>query len=84
MALQSVNAEAELFAPTALLSLYTLDSRYISVNGSVYRFHAGVNGLYKPVVFNGLTYTPFPIEMMQYEINGQGSLPSTKLRASNI
>jgi lambda family phage minor tail protein L len=84
MSLQPVNAESFSFTPTTLLSLYTLDSRFISCNGSVVNFHPGVNGLYKPVVFDGVSYTPFPIELVEASINGQGSLSRPKLRCSNI
>ncbi len=81
---QLVNATADSFNPSALLSLYELDSRYVSVNGQLLRFHAGVNGLYKPVVFNGITYTPFPIEVSDMTIDGKGTLTRPKLTASNI
>lgn len=84
MPIQSSNADALSFTPTTLLSLYTLDSRYISVNGALLHFCPSVNGLYKPVVFDGVTYTPFPIELTGLETNGQGSLPRPKLRGSNI
>jgi len=80
----TVYAESYSFAPTSLLSLYELDSRFISVNGSLMRFHPGVNGVYRPIVFNGITYTPFPIEITDMEIAGSGGLPRPKLRASNI
>ncbi len=84
MALKSTNAESYAFAPSVLLSLYEIDSRYVSVNGSILRFHAGVNGLYTPVVFNGQTYTAFPIELSSFETPGQGTLARPKLRVSNI
>jgi lambda family phage minor tail protein L len=84
MPIVSVNAESDVFNPSALLSLYTIDTRFVSVTGSLYRFHAGVNGLYKELVFNGITYTPFPIELSNKDINGQGSLPRPRLRGSNI
>lgn len=84
MALASVNAQADFFAPTALISLFTLDSRFVSVNGSVYRFCSSVNGQYRPVVFDGITYTPLPIEVDGFDILGDGGIPRPKLRASNI
>ena len=83
-ALASTNAESSGFTATSLLSLFTLDSRFISVNGAQYFFCSSVNGLYKPVVFDGVTYTPFPIEMVEMSIQGSGSLSRPKLRGSNI
>lgn len=83
-ALATTNAQSFSFSPDALLSLFTLDSRSISVNGSQYFFHAGVNGNYAPIIWNGQSYTPFPIEFIGNESNGQGSLARPKLRCSNI
>jgi lambda family phage minor tail protein L len=79
-----VNAQADIFNPSALLALYELDSRYVSAAGQLLRFHAGVNGLYQPLVFNGLTYTPFPIEVTEVGIDGKGQPVRPKLTASNI
>ncbi len=84
MPLASVNATSSSFSPSTLLALYTLDSRFVSVNGQILRFVSSVNGLYQSVVFNSLTYTPFPIELTSKEIAGQGTLPRPRLRASNI
>ncbi len=84
MPLQSVNAEADRFNPSALLSLYELDSRYISQFGQQFFFHAGVNGLYQPVIFDGITYTPFPIEVADMLLDGKGTTPRPKLTVSNI
>ncbi len=81
---QAINATSYLANPSALLSLYEIDSRFVSPVGQIFRFHAGVNGLYHPVVFNGLTYTPFPIEVTETAINGNGTPPRPKLTCSNI
>lgn len=74
--------EQSKFDPSTLLSLFELDAR--SVNGSRLYFHAGVNGRYEPVVFDGIEYTPFPIEITDVEIDGKGTLPRIKIMASNI
>lgn len=84
MPLAKTNAESALFAPTSLISLYQLDSRFISVGGALDRFHCGVNGLYRPVVFNGIEYAPFPIDTEGFDIMGDGGIPRPKLRGSNI
>ncbi len=80
----TVYATSYSFNPSTLLSLYELDSRFISVNGSIFRWHAGVNGLLQPVVFDGLTYTPFPIDVTDMEISGSGGVPRPHLKGSNI
>lgn len=79
-----VYRESFSFSPTTLLSLFEIDSRFVSVNGAVYRFCSSLNGVSKPIVFNGLEYTPFPIEVTDFEINGNGGLPRPKIRGSNI
>jgi len=84
MAQQQVNAEATLGNPSALISLYELDARYISAAGQQFFFHPGVNGLLQPVTYNGITYTPYPVEITQMEMPGNGSLPRPKVRAANI
>ncbi len=84
MALKITNATSYLANPSSLLNLYEIDSRYISVNGQRFFFHAGVNGLYQPVIFDGITYTPLPIEVTDMMIDGKGTLPRPKLTCSNI
>lgn len=84
MALRSVNAESMLATPTSLLSLYELDTRFISVNGDRYFLHAGVNGLYQPVIWRSQPYTPFPIEVEGFDIDGSGGIPRPKVSVSNI
>ncbi len=84
MPLKSVNAESYRFNPSALLSLYEIDSRYIAAYGSQLYFHAGVNGNYAPVTFDGITYTPFPIDVTDMAIDGKGGVPRPKLTCSNV
>ncbi len=81
---QVVNATSFASNPSALLSLYELDTRYTSPLGSRILFHAGVNGLYQSVIWNGETYTAYPIELTESSINGNGSPPRPKLTVSNI
>lgn len=84
MSLQVTNATSYTFNPSALLSLYVLDTRYVSPVGERFLFHAGVNGLYQSVIFNGETYTAFPIEVTDWSLDGKGSPPRPKLTVSNV
>lgn len=84
MPLAVTNATADSFNPSSLLSLYEIDSRYVALGGSVMYFHAGVNGLYQPVIFDGITYTPFPIEVNDMTLDGKGNPSRPKLVGSNI
>lgn|SRR5574343_1156477 len=65
----------------ALVELFVLDAT--AQGGSVLRFHAGTNGLQQPVVWQGETYTPMPIEASGFDCNGQ-SLPRPKVRVANV
>jgi lambda family phage minor tail protein L len=82
MSQQKVNLEATKFNPSTLLSLYELDAT--SVGGPQLFFHDGLANNFQNLVFNGISYTAFPIEMTGFEYDGKGSLPRPKLRASNI
>ena len=84
MPLKVTNAESDIFAPSALLSLYEIDTRFVAVNGQRWLLCPSVNGKFQSIIWNDETYTPFPIEMTEASIPGQGTLPRPKLRASNI
>lgn len=68
-------------APGAIVELYEIDST--AIGGDVTRLHAGTNELKSAVVWQGNTYTPFPIECQGWEFTGQGQLPRPKVRVSN-
>lgn len=69
-------------APGSIVELFELDAT--AIGGDLLRFHAGTNGLRQPVVWQGNTYTPFPIEASGFEFNGQGQLPRPSIRAANV
>lgn len=78
----TIEADIQKLAPGALVDLFELDST--AIGGSVVRFHAGVNELGADVVWQGATYTRFPIEAEGFEWSGQGALPRPKIRVANI
>lgn len=80
---QSTMREATRFDPTALLELFILDGTNIGMQ-SVFYFCSATNANMLPVVFNGVTYTPFPIQMSEASYDGKGQLPRPKITASNI
>lgn len=79
---QSITSEIQKLAPSAIIELFELDAT--SFGGDVYRFHAGTNGLQKRVVWQGVTYEPFPITVTGFEYNGNGQLPRPKLTVANV
>lgn len=80
---QSVMREQTRFDPTALLDLFELNGANIGMQ-SVFYFCSATNANLRPVVFNGITYAPFPIEMTEMALDGKSTLPRPKITASNI
>lgn len=70
-------------APTnALVTMYELDTT--ALGGTVYRFHPGMNALKADLVWQGATYTAFPLEASGFEQKANGGLPRPTLRTSNV
>jgi lambda family phage minor tail protein L len=66
----------------ATIELFVLDCT--GIGGSVLRFCNEVNQLQQPVVWQGLTYTPYPIKTEGWELTGNGPLPRPKVTLSNM
>lgn len=79
----TITAEIQSLAPTALIELFVLDTSNLE-GGGIFRFHAGTNSLQQPVVWQGLTYQPLPIEAEGFDISSQGTLPRPKIRVANV
>lgn len=78
----TIAAEIQSLSPSAEVELFVLDlSRFAA---GLQRFHAGTNALQQPVVWQGETYMPLPIEASGFEITARGTLPRPKLRVANI
>lgn len=83
MPITNVVKETVKLNPSSILQLFILDATNIGASVPLY-FHNGSNGVYSSVVFNGISYTPFPIEVQGFEIDGKGQLPRPKIRVANI
>lgn len=70
-------------AADSIVELFEVDLNPIGVVEQYY-FHNGVNELNANVVFNGITYTRFPIEAEGFEQNGTGQQPRPTVRVANI
>ncbi len=79
----SISQEIQELAPTALLELFVLDTSNVIAGGSVYYFHAGTNQLGGPVVWQGVTYNPLPIEASGFDFITKGSPPRPKVKIAN-
>ncbi|KJY06379.1 phage minor tail protein L [Morganella morganii] len=67
---------------SAMLNLYEVDlSRF---GGNIYRFHDGMNGLLKPVIWQGNRYDPYPVQVTGFSVTAQGASARPKMTFSNI
>jgi lambda family phage minor tail protein L len=77
----TIATEIQLLAPTALIELFALDlGKY---GGPVLRWHSGTNELTGDVVWQGLTYTRFPVEALGFDKRSVGTTPRPTIKASN-
>ncbi|WP_347254391.1 phage minor tail protein L [Leminorella grimontii] len=65
-----------------LIELFDLDLTHIG--GDLYRFHSGMNEMRGDVVWQGHTYTPYPIEAKGFEFNGQGTSNRPTMTVANL
>jgi lambda family phage minor tail protein L len=80
-------SELQSASPSAIIELFELQL-VTAIHGvnTLYRYHAGVNGLATNgnIVWAGNTYQAYPIEAEGFEWSGTGQLPRPKIRVSNI
>lgn len=79
---QAITSEIQKLEPSAIVEMFELDAR--SIGGDLIRFHAGTNGLMQPVVWQGNTYTAYPVQATGFDYSGNGQLPRPKLQVANI
>lgn len=79
----TINSDIQSLAPGEIVELFELDLNPIGT-AEVYRFHAGVNELNSDVVWDGNTYTRFPVKADGFAKSGQGALPRPKIGIANV
>jgi len=77
-----IETDIQTLAPGSLVALFELDAT--AIGGDVLRFHAGVNALGNSVVWQGNSYTRFPLDASGFERSGSGQLPRPTIRVANI
>lgn len=75
--------ELQSLSPTAVIELFELDATNIP-GGSLYRFHAGTNEIGTAIVWQGNSYTPYPIKAEGFEITTKGTLPRPSISVANV
>ncbi|HGT7353112.1 TPA: phage minor tail protein L, partial [Escherichia coli] len=78
-----IKADIQSLSPSALIELFVLDMSNTTSGGKLF-FHAGTNELMQPVVWQGVTYEPWPIKASGFDKTGQGTLPRPKIQVSNF
>ena len=83
MSQQLNQIESLRFSPSTLCSLYTLNGAAIGMQ-EVFQFCDMTNAGYQSIIFNGVTYAPFPILSAKFGYDGTGKPVRPTLAASNI
>lgn len=79
----SIESEIQSLSPSRIIELFVLDLTSVSP-GEVFYFHSGINQINQPIVWQGVTYYPIPIEAEGFDISTKGTLPRPKMRVANI
>lgn len=79
----AIASEIQKLNPSAIIELFELDTT-IYPGGSIFRFHAGVNGNLMNLTWGGNEYVPMPIEADGFEWRGSGPLPRPRVRVANV
>lgn len=77
-----IESDIQTLDPGKLIELFELDAS--EIGGSVLRFHNEANELGTDVVWQGNTYTRFPIEATGFELKSSGQSPRPILKVANI
>ena len=78
----SIAEDIQSLSPGAIVELFEID--VTPLGDSKYYVHAGTNELYGDVVWQGNTYSAFPVEASGFTATTNGSLPRPTLRIANI
>lgn len=81
---QKIQEQLQSLEPSAIIELFQLQLT-AAVNGidSTLYYYAGTNELTADVVFNGITYAAYPIEVDGFEVSSKGTLPRPSMRIAN-
>lgn len=79
----SISEDIQKLSPGAIIELYELDTTPIG-GSEIDRFHSGLNGIGNSIIWDGNSYTQFPLEATGFEMNGQGQSPRPTIQLSNI
>ena len=76
-----ISTDVQALASDSIIELFEIDSS--AIGGSVLRLVNDVNSLLADIVWQGNTYTRFPIESKGFARSGRGTQPRPTLKCSN-
>jgi lambda family phage minor tail protein L len=77
-----IAADLQSLTPGSRIEFYVLD--LAGIGDTIYYFVPASNEFSAPVVWQGVSYTPWPIEAEGFDLTARGSLPRPKIRAANL
>jgi lambda family phage minor tail protein L len=78
----TIASDIQTLAPSGMVELFELDATV--QGGPVLHFHAGTNQLTQPVVWNGVTYIPWPIQVTGWTYTVKGTQPRPTMKVANV
>lgn len=66
-----------------IIEVFEIDTTGIGGSERLY-FHAGSDENSLPIVWQGITYQPFPVEAKGFEVSARGTLPRPSLQVANV
>ncbi len=78
----TIASDIQSLEPGAIVELFELDPT--ALGGETVWFHAGTNELNTPVVWQGIEYSPYPVEASGFELSGRGTMPQPKMRVADV
>ncbi len=79
----TLRADIQALATSGEIELYQLDATALGA-ASVLHFCAAVSQTSQPIVWQGVSYTPLPIQATGFEWSGKGQLPRPTVKVSNV
>lgn len=77
-----IESDVQKLSPGKLVDLFELDA--VAIGGDVIRWHSGVNELGNDVVWQGNTYSRFPVEASGFLRTAKGTMPRPTLKVANV
>lgn len=78
----SVASEIQKLAPSTRIELFVIDMT--AQGDSIYRFHGGLNEISGPIIWQGNSYLPWPVQATGFDFNTSGQLPRPKMSIGNV